>query len=380
LWLGALWSIFVLAVADEIMRPLIGGGIICALSFWQLAYRRASKRKVSTTLPDQLSGSPSLAKGGIAPASAESASTPMAATEAIHYKPVRLRDVLLLLLSMAFTVLLAVLRTTDTQNLAERAGHVTGWVLAGLLFWIPGYFIRARKGDWRGFLNWCAGATLIAAVLALNGSAQRAVTRPQILFRQLKHGEISPYQFVRASRAADPAGFDKGLLGSLEKSTRATSPEMELTRFRLISVTDRGTNMGVEVSYAGSYGEPGTPAQPLEGQARMFYHSSGVVSLEGVCFSSDANCERMVGLLSSAESTLAAHISDSDLSGVMPAGGECKTESTPLPNSDHNSDVLICQYAPRIALTLSRRNQSDVVKAIEAGTAQDPELKRLFGT
>jgi len=296
---------------------------------------------------------------------------------------VRIRDYVLLLLSLCFAGALGLLKAEHVPNVAGRSARVVGFVVAyvveSCVFWIPGYFVYARKGNRRRFVNWCAGATAITAFVAFAGVLRHTVGRTQVPFAQLKRGEIGPDRFFRAARALNPAEFDKGMIGSLEDAYRAASRDMTFSQFRLMSVTDQASSMRVDVSYSGTSIEQGRPPQPLEGFARFFYHRTGVVSLEGLCFASVTDCERLKRLLASAESQLADHMSDSGLGGVVPEEGDCKTETRRLPDGAHDTDVLVCQYGPGIVVTLVRRNQAEVAKAFEDLGAADPVMKRLLG-
>jgi hypothetical protein len=66
---------------------------------------------------------------------------------------------------------------------------------------------------------------------------------------------------------------------------------------------------------------------------------------------------------------LRARFAAPDLDGVLPESRQCTVETLDLPNSDEDSRVRACVYAPGIQLTLTRVDEETTIRSLIAERA-----------
>ena len=228
---------------------------------------------------------------------------------------------------------------------------------------------RGFRGDWRGFTIWCGKIWLALAVLFV-ASRLRDLPgdRPSALIAALGERQITIDRFVRAERAAAPGLFDQRLLRNNERALRESFPDGEFENVSIADVTDGPDWMRVHMTYQGTFkvqGESVTSAA----QIVLYYHRVGMVVITAACTTQPRDCAQIEPLLATAETSLRARFAASDLDGVLPESRKCSIETLDLPNSDEDSRVRACVYAPGIQLTLTRVDADTTIRSLIAERA-----------
>jgi hypothetical protein len=259
---------------------------------------------------------------------------------------------------------------------APQAG-LEGRVVFRLLMFAVGVVLAASvalvfrgvRGDWRGVTIWCGRIWLALAVLFVVARIRDvAQERPSPLIASLRAGQITIDRFVRAERAAAPGMFDQQLLRSNERALRESFPDGDFPNVSLVDVTDGPDWMRVHMKYQGTFkvqGELVTSAT----QIVLYYHRSGMAVITAACTTAPRDCAQIEPLLSAAERSLRARFAATDLDGVLPASEQCSVETLALPNSDTDSTVRACVYAPGIQLTLTRVDADATIRSLIAERA-----------
>jgi hypothetical protein len=74
-------------------------------------------------------------------------------------------------------------------------------------------------------------------------------------------------------------------------------------------------------------------------------------------------------VLSEAERNLRARLGAADLDRVLPKSAQCTTESVRLPDSDRQSLVRACVYAPGMQVSLTRFDAAATIESLVAERA-----------
>ena len=104
-------------------------------------------------------------------------------------------------------------------------------------------------------------------------------------------------------------------------------------------------------------------------QIVLYYHRAGMAVITAACTTRPRDCAQIEPLLAAAERSLSARFAASDLDGVLPASRQCSVETLALPNSDTESRVRACVYAPGIQLTLTRVDADATIRSLIAERA-----------
>jgi hypothetical protein len=228
---------------------------------------------------------------------------------------------------------------------------------------------RGFRGDWRGFTIWCGKLWLALAVLFIASRVRDlAGGRPAALIAALGERQITIDRFVRAERAAAPGLFDQRLLRNNERALRESFPDGEFEDVSIADVTDGPDWMRVRMTYRGTFkvqGESVTSAA----QIVLYYHRAGMAVITAACTTAPRDCAQIEPLLAAAERSLRARFAAPDLDEVLPESKQCSVETLDLPNSDDDSRVRACVYAPGIQLTLTRVDADATIRLLIAERA-----------
>jgi hypothetical protein len=225
---------------------------------------------------------------------------------------------------------------------------------------------RGVRGDWRAFTIWCGKMWLVLAVLFLaSGVRDLGGDRPPALIAALASRQITIDRFVRAERAAASGLFDLRLLRNNERALRESFPDGEFANVSIAGVTDGPDWMRVHMTYQGTFKVQGRPVRSAA-QIVLYYHRAGMAVITAACTAPPRDCRQIEPLLSTAEQSLRARFAASDLDGVLPKSRQCSVETLELPNSDEDSQVRACVYAPGIQLTLTRVDADETIRSLIA--------------
>ena len=228
---------------------------------------------------------------------------------------------------------------------------------------------RGFRGDWRGFTLWCGKIWLALAVLFVaSGVRDLAGDRPSALIAALGERQITIDRFVRAERAAAPGLFDQRLLRNNERALRESFPDGEFENVSIADVTDGPDWMRVRMTYQGTFNVQGKSVTSAA-QIVLYYHRAGMAVITAACTAEPRDCVQIEPLLAAAEKSLRARFAAPDLDGVLPKARQCSVETLDLPNSDEDSRVRACVYAPGIQLTLTRVDEEATVRSLIAERA-----------
>jgi hypothetical protein len=228
---------------------------------------------------------------------------------------------------------------------------------------------RGFRGDWRGFTVWCGKIWLALAVLFV-ASRIRDLSgdRPSALIAALGDGQITIDRFVRAERAAAPGLFDQRLVRNNERALRESFPDGEFANVSIADVADGPDWMRVRMTYQGTFNVQGESVTSAA-QIVLYYHRAGMAVITAACTTQPRDCAQIEPLLAAAETSLRARLAAADLDGVLPESRQCSVETLDLPNSDEDSRVRACVYAPGIQLTLTRVDAEATIRSLIAERA-----------
>ena len=270
----------------------------------------------------------------------------------------------LALLASAFTL------PIPQDDMAVRAGFrlvmfAMGVVLAAGVALV----CRGFRGDWRGFTMWCGKIWLALAVLFVAARIRELTgDRPSALIAALGDRQITIDRFVRAERAAAPGMFDQRLLRNNERALRESFPDGEFSNVSIAGVTGGPDWMRVHMTYQGTFNVQGVPVTSAA-QIVLYYHRAGMAVITAACTTAPRDCAQIEPLLATAETSLRSRFAASDLDGVLPVSKQCSIETLDLPNSDEDSRVRACVYAPGIQLTLTRVDADATIRSLIAERA-----------
>ena len=228
---------------------------------------------------------------------------------------------------------------------------------------------RGARGDWRGFTIWCGKIWLALAVLFVVARIRDFTEeRTSPLIASLLDRRITIDRFVRAERAAAPGMFDQRLLRTNERALRESFPDGDFSDVSLADVTEGPDWMRVHMKYQGTFNMQGGSVASAA-QIVLYYHRTGMAVITAACTTEPRDCAQIEPLLSAAERSLKARFAASDLDGVLPASNQCSVETLALPNSEADSLVRACVYAPGIQLTLTRVDADATIRSLIAERA-----------
>ena len=228
---------------------------------------------------------------------------------------------------------------------------------------------RGIRGDWRGFTIWCGKIWLALAVLFVVARIREvSQDQPSSLIAALGDRQITIDRFVRAERAAAPGLFDQRLLRNNERALRESFPDGDFANVSIADVTNGTDWMRVRMKYQGTFNVQGEQVTSAA-QIVIYYHRAGMAVITAACTTRPRDCAQIEPLLAAAERSLKARFAASDLDGVLPASRRCAVETLALPNSDTESRVRACVYAPGIQLTLTRVDADATIRSLIAERA-----------
>ena len=240
-----------------------------------------------------------------------------------------------------------------------------GVVLAATLALV----FRGVRGDWRGFTIWCGKIWLALAVLFVFARFRDvSQDQPSSLIAALGERQITIDRFVRAERAAAPGLFDQRLLRNNERALRESFPDGEFEHVSIADVTDGPDWMRVRMTYQGTFKVQGEPVKSAA-QIVLYYHRAGLAVITAACTTAPRDCAQIEPLLAAAEKSLRGRFASADLDGVLPASKQCSVETLDVPDTDEDSRVRACVYAPGIQLTLARVDADATIRSLIAERA-----------
>ena len=162
--------------------------------------------------------------------------------------------------------------------------------------------------------------------------------------------------------------FDQRLLRSNERALRESFPDGDFSDVSIADVTEGPDWMRVHMKYQGTFNVQGESVTSAA-QIVLYYHRAGMAVITAACTTEPRDCAQIEPLLSAAERSLKARFAASDLDGVLPASSQCSVETLGLPNSETDSRVRACVYAPGIQLTLTRVDADATIRSLIAERA-----------
>lgn len=412
LWVGAIWVLLTLAVAEEyVLRGVFAALVVTGLLYWQLAPRQSKPGPVERPEPD----------APLAPAS-RSIPEPVLATGPTRLEPTGVGGWLALLIfgigiATPISAVVEIARTASTAEgawafggsllvlVAFAAGGVyTGWALwrrwpdapktalwfilgvaglsavgfvmliiegadpaqtagqiVGLSVWVlvwTSYLRKSRRVRNTYVPNADLGAAsrtsvkisvaALAAVLMWLGSALYSNGQSRI---EQQYAEINPYQWVKATRQMDPT-FTKSFADGVLQRLRPTLPRSTLTLAGPASFEDLGSALRAVVRYTAEIDTDAGGTATLEGEMRSYFHAHGVAVVESGCVTELLECSGMQQMIAAVEEALLPKLNSSQLAGILP-DGKCATESVTLPGSQRSATVMSCSYTDSEAASLS---------------------------
>jgi hypothetical protein len=256
----------------------------------------------------------------------------------------------------------------EVRAIASLFTLAAGGVLAAL----PALLFRGVHGDWKGFMLFYGRGLIALALVLASGVVHRGLTEPpSSLLESLRNGQITIDRFVRAERAAAPGMFDQRLLATHERALRQSFPDGTFSDVSLVRVTDGAGWLRAHMTYQALLNVHGESVS-TSGQMVVYYHRTGAAVIGAACTADERECRQIEPLLAAAEHSLRTRFDAGDLDGVLPASRECSVETIAVPNSEQESRVRACVYAPGIQLTLTRLDGAATIASLLAarGTAE----------
>jgi hypothetical protein len=256
------------------------------------------------------------------------------------------------------------------ESIAVRALASLFTLAAGsVLAMVPALLFRGVRGDWEGFMLWYGRGLIVLALVLASGVVHRGLSEPpSSLLESLRNRQIAIDRFVRAERAAAPGMFDQRLLASHERALRQSFPDGTFSDVSLVRVTDGAGWLRAHMTYQALLNVQGASVS-TRGQMVLYYHRAGTAVIGAACTADERDCRRIDPLLAAAEQSLRTRFEAADLDGVLPASRECSVETIAVPNSEQESQVRACVYAPGIQLTLTRLDRTETIASLLAERA-----------
>jgi hypothetical protein len=271
---------------------------------------------------------------------------------------------LIALLAASFTIPVPA-EDVEVRAITSLFTLAAGAVLAAL----PALLFRGVYGDWKGFMLWYGRGLIALALVVASGVVHRGLTEPpSSLLESLRGGQTTIDRFVRAERAAAPGMFDQRLLATHERALRQSFPDGRFSDVSLLSVTDGAGWLRAHMTYQALLTVQGEPVS-TRGQMVVYYHRAGTAVIAAACTADERDCRQIEPLLAAAERSLRTRFDAADLDGVLPGSRECSVETVAVPNSEHESQVRACVYAPGIQLTLTRLDGAATIASLVAERA-----------
>jgi hypothetical protein len=192
---------------------------------------------------------------------------------------------------------------------------------------------------------------------------------------ELRAATLTPYELMKYERSLAPTTFDRNyqavVLRRLEQQgARAGSISSET-----VEVSDLSQTLRVHIDYSGSLDEA-TGGLAFRGFIRQYFHTGGVVVLEGNCLPVLSECSDLNLLLVAADRSLLLRLDDPTLEGVLP-DGDCSEESEPLPAlPTETASMATCMYEDGgLTLTFGRSDTSRFYPVMEASGKGSSEAR-----
>jgi len=256
------------------------------------------------------------------------------------------------------------------EDVAVRAVASLFTLAAGsVLAMVPALLFRGVLGDWKGCVLWYGRGLIVLALVLASGLVHRGVSEPpSSLLESLRTGQITIDRFIRAERAAAPGMFDQRLLTTHERALRQSFPDGTFSDVSVVRVTDGAGWLRAHMSYQAQLHVQNEPVS-TSGQMVIYYHRAGTAVIGAACTAEERDCRRIEPLLAAAEQALRTRFDAADLDGVLPESRDCTVEAIAVPNTEHESRVRACVYAPGIQLTLTRLDREDTTASLIAERA-----------
>lgn len=360
LWAGALWVVFALAVIENAWRAILGGAVIVALAYWQLATKRVTS-SASLSNGDSCSF---IALSDPTVLSADSPSARSSVNAGVSARQVGLGRALMFALAVVWALIAATVQS-EANDVASLIGR---WLGALLIPFLIAYVARGRRGDWPGFVTWFSVSIVLMTVVSGLGRTEefgaRARTKQEIKAALAGATNHTLPEIIRLIRSQDASGFDRGFIKSVEKNLYVGfGTGTALVNVRLLGVTDRDKAVRFEVRYEGTDGSQ----QAIEGHLLHFMHAHGTTTLEAVCSPDVTDCGRAKPLLVDAEKKVLSGLASTEIAGFLP-DGECSVETVALATG-RKTELALCRYQEGLALTLARAGATDTISSLRVALA-----------
>lgn len=412
LWLGALWTLAVLALAEDyVARGVFAGMLVTGLLYWQLSPRSkdADRRPIDTPIhtrqesqqspahsddvalsgPDEnkanrapdpvgVSGWLALFAFGVLVTPLIAILTAVEFFQTFDGTPVAWFTLALLAALASFStyvliglvkhwptaprnaaifIVIVLLLSIFASNVGEQSqrGSNAGGSFVWALIWGL-YFKNSRrvKATYRASAMPQSlavprlAALCVGLFLVLIGVVQNSLVSSDVEAFE----KLSPFQFVKFARVVS-RDFDKEFADSSGKSL---TQSLGIESLRAVTPTAFNELPGVIRSLQQHNGtmklESGEVADVVV-STRQYFHASGIAILQSLCFPEVVNCDSLDKLAVKAESALLPRLADSTLTGVLP-NGDCAVETPPdLPNELSGVETIACSYREEGGAALS---------------------------
>lgn len=213
-----------------------------------------------------------------------------------------------------------------------------------------------------------AGLAVLAGIAIAGYVRDLSRQRPSRLVESLQARQITIDRFVRAERAAAPGMFDQRLLNNNRRALAQSFPDATFSDVSLVGVSDGDGWMRALLGYQGLLTIQGESVA-THGQIAIYYHPGGMAVVGAACTAEASECKKLDAVLSEAERNLRARLGAADLERVLPESAQCTTESVPVPDSDRQSQVRACVYAPGMQLSFTRFDAAATIESLVAERA-----------
>lgn len=419
LWLGALWTVGALIIADEyVWRAIFGGVVLTALAFWQFAV--SSSRPDETTdaspfgpaISEALPSVGDVPEVGVLPAAQQMAG--------VHGW--------LLLLTLSLIAVAPIAMLAQLSEIAAAApnewsvaasvifgGILTGWgMYAGFGLWnrwpnapriARRYFVwgtasivmldlglvMAKRISaeqvgttlastvfpsllWYAYLRMSRRVRATYTVVGARGMSSRAAALTALLVTVVlcsvagaQFRFANPYNAILRARNSDRRSFDDSFIASF-KSASERGNDIRISSARILTADDLGTAVRLTVTYSGTFVSNGATLA-LTGESRQFFHRNGTLVLQALCLNDLTSCDRLPEILNQADANVVSQLDSSNVGGILPAADDCSLKSSPMADGK-STDVASCSYTPGLVMQLYRMSAADTFKAINAFAAK----------
>lgn len=427
LWFGAAWLVVSLLLAeDTLLRWLLADGVVTGLLYWQLTPSKTNTdalllgqvvvqaESISTTQPSKqgpvgiggwlafvvislgivapfvylgqmLTLSESAASlwgytGGVVELIARASGSVFVSLALLRKWPTAPRLAIALFAALGLLSAIDLLVATETRSL-ELVGQVVG-VLLGNVAWIL-YFRKSRRvrntfavaSDApvapKAAVFW--GTCLAAALMVSLGVAFYSRGQTRI---DKQYAAITPDEWFRAFNDKSFApDFAKAYV---ERESGALPPDSSAWVDGSPEIEDLKSAVKLMFRYRADVGLKGGDIAKFVGEVRMFAHPSGIVSLSATCNASLIQCEGLSALMTRAETELVPRLSGTQLSGILPEGGVCSSDSSVTAGAGEPRSAISCDYGDggAASLTLFRSNLAQARTDMQAGITATPRFRR----